>query len=205
MRPLLTRYLFPGRREAQCEKSASLQRSLSVRYNVAPPLPHKTELPRAMRRRLAARPRTAARGHHVTPGWIREDYLRGASGGLRVPLSASRMPTGVRARCAHGFQTRLWAMSDRTGDLNCESDTLPIWKNTVERSSPVRGKTQQLSYWRPIWDRFRSTSKPAGQVPQHVLSTWYIFATMLKHKIMSHDQSEASSCVFMVGRWSRGT
>jgi len=45
----------------------------------------------------------------------------------------------------------------------------------------VRDKAQQISYWGPIWDRFRSIYKIAGNVPQHVLSTWYIFAKMSTH------------------------
>jgi len=58
----------PGGVRAQCKAYASLQRSLSERYNVAPPLLHTIELPRAMRSHFAARPRIAERGHHVTPG-----------------------------------------------------------------------------------------------------------------------------------------
>jgi len=38
----------------------------------------------------------------------------GASGCLWVPPEC---PTGVPARGAHGSQTRLWAVSDRTGYL----------------------------------------------------------------------------------------
>ena len=57
----------PGGVRAQCKTNASLPRSLSVWNNVAPLLPHTTELPRAMRSRFAARPRIAARRHHVTP------------------------------------------------------------------------------------------------------------------------------------------
>jgi len=70
-------------------------------------------------------------------------------------------------------------VSDRTGDLKCEYGTLPIWKNTVENRGPVRDKSRQISYWGPVWDRFRSTCNTGGQLPRHVLSTWYIFATIL--------------------------
>ena len=74
-------------------------------------------------------------------------------------------------------------MSDRTGDLKCEYGTLPIWKNTVENRGPVRDKSRQISYWGPIWDRFRSICNTAGQLPKHVLSTWYIFSTLWASKV----------------------
>jgi len=41
---------------------------------------------------VAARPRIAARGRHVTPGYLPEDALQGATGCLLVPLECLRVP-----------------------------------------------------------------------------------------------------------------
>jgi len=70
-------------------------------------------------------------------------------------------------------------VSDRTGGQSCESGTLPISTNTVEKRGPVRDKTHANIMLGIRLGSFQINLQFCWPSPEGVLSTWYSFAMIV--------------------------